>query len=224
MSTRAQIATAAREYLEEIDSGITVTGTIMANAINRAQRELNRETEYNRHSRALAITTGTREYTISSTHTKLYRVCLGTGSSRIRLDPTSTARLDSDEPGWDAATAGTPSYYYADGKYLGLHPKPHEAAAAGTVYYKALVTPPDLSAAGSSPSWCPDEYHDTIAKRTAVDLAGGFLATTDGSPNRGAWLYDQYLADVREMKRLAVRRSQEYTGGFRPTGYGSFRR
>lgn len=220
--TRSDIGTAAREYLEEIDAGVTVTGTIMVNAINRAQRELNRDTEYNRHERQIALATSTREYTLAGTHTKIYRATLG--GTRIKLDPTSVARLDTENPGWEGGTAGTPSQYYTNGAYFGLVPKPHGTAASGTVYYNALVTPANLSATGSSPTWCPDEYHDTIAKRVAVDLAGGFLATTDGATTRAGWLYDQYLREVQEMKRLAVRRSQEYTGGFRPTGYSTFRR
>jgi hypothetical protein len=220
--TRADIATATRQYLDEVNAGVTVTGTIMTNAINRSQRRLNRETEYNRVDVQIALATGTREYTLTGTTTKIYRARLG--GTRIRLDPTSVARLDNEEPGWENGTAGTPSRYYTNGKYFGVHPKPHSVAAAGTVYLNVLQTPANLSAAGSSPSWCPDEYHDTIAKLTAVDLAGGFLATTDAAPNRAGWLYDEYQREVQEMKRLATRRSAEYTGGFRPTGYANFRR
>ena len=219
MSTRAEIATAAREYLDEINAGVTVTGTIMTNAINRSQRELNRITEYNRLERTITTTTSTREYTMTGTHTKIYRVRYG--PTYKKLDPTSVARLDNENPGWEGGTAGTPSGYYAHGPKFGLQPKPD---ATGTVYYNTLVTPANLSASGSSPSWCPNEYHDTLAKGVAIDLAGGQLATTDSSQNRAGWLYSQYMRDAQEMKRLAVRRSAEYTGGFKPTGYERFRR
>jgi len=221
--TRADIATAARRYLDEVNAGVTVTGAHMTDAINRAMRELNRVTEYNRVGVQVALATSTREYTMTGTTTKIYRVRLGTGSSRVKLDPTSIARLDDEEPGWEAATAGTPSRYYTNGKYIGFVPKPHSTAASGTVYMNVLQTPSSLSSATATPSWCPDEYHDTIAKRTALDLAGGMLASTDFAGSRAGWLYDQYLRDAQEMKRLAVRRSQEYVGSFKPTGYSTFR-
>lgn len=220
--SRGDIGTAIRHYMEEQGSTAYVTGTVIKNAIDRTQRRLNRETEYNRADVTIALQTSVREYTISGTTTKIYRVRLGT--AKTKLDPTSIAKLDKDSEGWENATAGTPTEYYCEGPVIGFVPKPHSTAAATVAYANCLRTPGNLTNATTVPTWCPGEFHDTIAKGGAIDLLGGFLATTEGAQVRTSWLYNEYLRDVQEMKQLATGRSQEYTGGFKPTGYASFRR
>ncbi len=277
---RAAIGTATRQITAQLGTGY-VTGTILANAIDRAARRLNRESKYNKGDVSVGLTAGTQDITLSGTTLEVYRVRTGTGSHRKRLTPTDVHLLDKNSGDWEAATAGEPTEYYVDGKFIGFRPKPYRAslyatatrytttqyivprtdnehiykcttagttsateptwpttsgshATAGTVAFmeygpskahlRCLQTPSSLANATSTPSWCPVDYHDTIAKGAAIDLAGGFDADAENAPVRVTRLYQEYLAEVADLRRLSTNRSREYTSRLSPTGYGTFRR
>jgi hypothetical protein len=217
---RAEIGTAVRNYISELGVGL-VTGTIVTNAINRSMRRINQDARINRGDLTKSLQTGVREYALGGTIMDVYQVRLGTGSSRIRLKPTSRAALDRDSGNWEAGTHGTPSQYYLDGMYLGVHPKPGGTA---TAYIRCLQNPANLSNATSAPSWLPVFFHDTIAKGAAVDLANGFLGDTEKSTNRLSMLYQEYIKEVMELRRLATNRSREYQARITPKGYETFGR
>lgn len=123
MPSRSDIATAARSYLGELGAGF-VTGTILTQAINRAQRRVNRDTTFNRSEATLSIKAGTREYSLPTAALDLYEVRLGTGADRKYLDPTSRSELRRDVGDWESATSGTSTEYWTDGMKIGFHPKP----------------------------------------------------------------------------------------------------
>ena len=223
MGNRSDIATAARDYLHEVDT-IDVTPTVMARAINRSQLKLNADTGYNRADVTIAMQTGVWEYNIPTTALDVYSVRIGVGANRQKLDPTSKSMLDREYGDWESATAGTPTQYYLDGGKIGVHPKPHGVAAGTTLWAWSVKNPSSLSATGSVPTWLPIRYHDTIAKGAAIDIAGGFSATSEGSNSRIAKLYSEYLGEVREIRKLANARSKETTPTLSVRGYGTYRR
>lgn len=132
---RASMGTAVREQLNEL--GVTyVTGTILLGALNRANRKLNTDTEYNRADATVSIKGGTREVSIPTSVLEVYRVRLGTGSQRVRLNPASISGMDRDDADWEAGTYGTPTKYYFDGNLMGFDPLPRARAAwAGSTLY-----------------------------------------------------------------------------------------
>ncbi len=71
------------------------------------------------------------------------------GQQAIPLIVTDTQMLDTFEPGWRAAAAGTPAYFYRyDERQFGLYPKPAEAAS---VYTDLQITPSAVVATGAVP-------------------------------------------------------------------------
>ncbi len=129
------MATAVRQYLNELGTTY-VTATIVANALDRANRKLNTDTEYNRADATLSIKGGTREVGLPTTVLEVYRVRLGTGSQRVRLTPASMSGMDRDNADWEAGTYGTPTKYYFDGNLMGFDPLPRarSAWASSTLY------------------------------------------------------------------------------------------
>lgn len=220
---RVDMGTAVRQYLGNLGVG-EVTGTLVVRALDRSARRINNITKLNKVDITVALQTGVREYTMPTATMDVYRVRIGTGSSRKRLKPTTVAALDRDEGDWEAGTAGTPTRYYTDGMKMGFVPKPHGTAAAGTIYVNCLQNPSPLSTASSQPSWCPAHGHDTIAKGAAIDIAGGFLAGDDGSQVRLTTLYQEYLQEVADIRRMSLGRSREYQPQVRVKGYDGFRR
>lgn len=92
------------------------------------------------------------------------------------------------------------------------------------VYMRCLKNPVDITTVATAPTWLPVRYHDTLAKCMALDIAGAYLADDQSSPIRHTNLYQEYLMEVKEMRDLAHRRTREYTGQLRPTGYETYRR
>jgi len=132
---RGTMATAVRHHLNDLGTTY-VTGTILANALDRANRKLNTDTEYNRADATLSIKGGTREVSLPTTVLEVYRVRLGTGSQRVRLTPASMSGMDRDNADWEAGTYGTPTKYYFDGNLMGFDPLPRARAAwaSSTLY------------------------------------------------------------------------------------------
>ncbi len=131
------MATATRQYLNEFGTTY-VTGTILQNALDRAARKLNTDTEANRSDATISIAGGGREVSIPTTVLDVYRVRLGTGSQRVRLSPVSMAGLDRDNAGWEGGTYGTPTQYYFDGNIIGFDPLPRSRTAWATATLYAL--------------------------------------------------------------------------------------
>jgi hypothetical protein len=220
---RSNMATAVRNYLNELGTG-EVTGTVIVNALDRSSRRINSTAKINKGDISIALQTGVREYSFPTAAMDVYRVRIGTGANRKRLEPTSYASLDREYGDWEAATAGTPTKYYTDGMIFGVYPKPHSTAAGTTVYVRCLQNPSPMANATTSPTWLPARWHDTIAKCAAIDLAGGFLSTTEGMEIKKSNLYQEYLEEVMQLKAISSDRSNEQTPRIRVTGYETFRR
>lgn len=132
---RGAMATAVRQRLNELGTTY-VTGTIITDALKRANLKLNSDTEFNRADATLSIAGGSREVSLPTTVLEVYRVRLGTGSQRVRLTPASMGGLDRDNADWEAGTYGTPTQYYFDGNLMGFDPLPRARAAwAGSTLY-----------------------------------------------------------------------------------------
>jgi hypothetical protein len=221
--SRAAIGTLARQYLMQLGAGF-VTGTILNNTVNLACREVQRDTNVYRAYVPINLVANKRDYALAGSVMQVYRVTIGTGTNRKRLEPTDMESLDRDEPGWDAGTAGTPTRYYISGGYIGFDPKPHTVAAATTAYMWCSCNAPTLDQAASQPTWLPAAWHDTLAKRTAIDIAGGFDADNPNSPMRQSWLYQEYLQDTAQIRTMASHRPVENSPHVRMKGYSTFRR
>lgn len=198
------------------------TATTCNDAINAAQLRLNRDSAFNRADMTVALVTGVNEYSLGTHVLELYGVTYG--STRKQLQVTSRSALNRDASGWQGATAGLPSKYYTDGMKLGVYPKPNATAAATTLRVHYLRSPDALANGTSVPSWLPVDFHETIAKAAAIDLSGGFNAAGDGSNERIAKLYQDYLVDKQQLAGMAIQRSREYRATLQPTGYQQFRR
>lgn len=89
------------------------------------------------------------------------------------------------------------------------------------VYIRCNRSVASMSTATSSPTWCPSDYHETIAKGAAWDIASGIDAE-NVSPARLQRLYEEYLREKNEVKALAEGRSRHINKYLKPTGYESF--
>jgi len=220
---RSEMATAVRRTLNDFSTEFISTSQ-MYDALHEAAQELNEHAEVNRANTTVNLADRTREYSLSGGVMDIYRVRLGTGSSRRKLEPLSVAAFDRNHEDWESGTAGTPSRYYWDGSTIGFDPYPTSTVAAATVYMRVLKDVPAFSNATSTPSWCPDRYHRTIVKKAAINLAGGPGADTDTNAVRLQKLYAEYLKEADKLKGLVRNRSREYQQSITPIGYGRFRR
>jgi len=121
---------------------------------------------------------------------------------------------DTTEPVWPTTLSGT----VTDNDIV------WQQLAHTRVYIRCLKDPDDLANGTSQPTWCPRRYHETIAKAAAIDIAGGFDAEGGGNETRLQKLYQEYLREVADMRRLAAHRSTEYTPRVKPSGYSTYRR
>jgi len=214
------LRTEARRHLGELGTTF-VTATVLDGAINAACERVNADTGFNRIDGTIGLSTGTREYTLPTAALDVYRVRLG--SAYTSLTWTDKADLDNREPGWESGTSGTPTQYYVIGNKLGVHCKPHGTAAGTVLHVEYLRNPTSLATTTAVPSWCPIVGHRTIAKGAAIDVAGGFNATGDGTGTRIAKLYQEYVAEVQRLAGISNSRSREQVATLRPTGYKTFR-
>ncbi len=137
-------------------------------AINAAQLEWVKRTECLQKQTTVTLVTSTQEYDLESTITDFgwiadqgpsIKIVSGSTTRYIEGDDlalTSVGRLNIEEPGWRAVSAGTPTTYYTrrDGGTvnLGLHPKPSiPATETWTVLLPYVLVPADLSADADEP-------------------------------------------------------------------------
>lgn len=221
--TRSQIGSAARYYLHEMNVD-HITSTVMNANINMAQRDVNRDCRFYRGWLNIALQTGVRDYTLSGSAMEVLRGRIGTGANTKKLDATSLQDLDGDDANWEAGTAGTPTKYYIDGNTIGLDPMPHAAAAATVAHFRCVLSPADLAAATTQPTWCPNDYRDLISKKAAIITAYGYDG--DDGPNqvRLQALYNEYARDALGLRKLAERRARDHQPRMRVTGgYDTYR-
>ena len=196
------------------------SGTIVNQALNAAQRKLNRDTSFNRSDMTIGLHTGVQDYALGTHVLEVYGVTYGSG--RRKLTATTRAALNRDSSGWDAATSSQPMSYYCDGMNIGVYPRPNASGSCLNIHH--LRTPGDLVNPTSVPTWLPVEFQETICKAAAIDLVGGFNANGDGSAARLKKLYEDYLAEKQQLSGLAIQRSREYRATITPSGYTIFRR
>lgn len=164
-------------------------------AINWAQQEWNKAVECYTRQTTIALVDETQEYDIETTVTDFawvskqgisIKIVDANGNERYiegdDLEVTSVERLNTDEPGWRAVSAGTPRKVYlrSDGgaRYLGFHPAP--AITSGDTWtailpYVAVV--PDMSAdadepftVSSNPIKSQRPWHRALVYHAAFDL------------------------------------------------------
>lgn len=132
--------------------------TLRKNAVNEAMKAFVRLTKCTKRYGEISITDGLQEYDLESNLTDYLRRM---GPPSVKIVAGSTTRylqgefdlprrdveqLDSDEPGWRAATPGTPHCWYlkddGGGVIVGLHPAPDVAASeTWTLLVPYLATP-----------------------------------------------------------------------------------
>lgn len=136
-------------------------------AINAAQLEWVKRTECFTRQTTIAIVDGTQEYDLETVSDFLLISAQGVSIAIVKgsttryiegddLKVTTVQRLNQEEPGWRAVSAGTPVKVYTrrDGglRYLGFHPAPDVGSGetwTAIVPYVALA--PDLAADADEP-------------------------------------------------------------------------
>lgn len=158
------------ELDRELGSSSTTLFTTVARkaAINAAQLEWVKRTECVQREASITLVSGTQEYDLETTITDVawlakrgVRIKIVSGSVTRYIQGNdllmaSPARLDTEEPGWQAVSAGTPTTVYlrrnGGALFLGLHPAPR---ITGSDVWTAIVTyvivPDDLSADSDVP-------------------------------------------------------------------------
>lgn len=152
------------ELDRELGSSSTVLFTTARRkaAVNAAQLEFVKRTECLMKETSVSLVDDTQEYDLEAAITDFgwiskqgIRIAITSGSTTRYLEgddlrETTVARLTTDEPGWRAASAGTPTHYYLrrDGgrMYLGLHPKPSIDTETWVAVIPYVIQPADLSA------------------------------------------------------------------------------
>lgn len=137
-------------------------------AINAGQLEWVKRTECLQKQTTITLVSGTQEYDVEATVTDFIQIAeqgpsikivRGTTTRYIEGDDlslTSVGRLNVEEPGWRAVSAGTPTTWYVrrDGGTVnvGLHPKPSITAGdTWTLITPYVILPADLSADADEP-------------------------------------------------------------------------
>ena len=178
---RTEMATATRRYLNELSVSYIGTG-MLYDAINEANSQLNAEAKYNRLDATIDIDSGAPTYTLSGTILDVFRVRLGTGSQRRRLEPTDVHRLDIEGGDWEAQGRGTPTEYFTNGGVIGfVNPLPakREPWKANTLYAAGAIVVPTTpngftyialnagTSGGTQPTW-PQAIDATVTDNTIV--------------------------------------------------------
>lgn len=162
-------------------------------AINAAQLEWVKRTECFQRQVSFTLTDDRQEYDLEAATDFAWiakngvsiKIVSGTTTRYIEGDDlmqTSVARLMQDEPGWRAATAADPTFWYlrrtGGTMQLGFHPKP---SISGTDVWTAIVQivmiPTDLSADSDEPFTCSTNplrslrpFHRALVHFAAYDL------------------------------------------------------
>lgn len=158
------------ELDRELGSSSTVLFTTLARkaAINAAQLEWVKRTECLQLQASLAIVDGTQEYDLEAAATDFLwiakqgvsiKIVSGSNTRYIEgddLEVTSVERLNVEEPGWRAVSAGTPTKVYlrrvGGTVLLGFHPAPDISGSdTWTALVPYVVMPTDLSADADVP-------------------------------------------------------------------------
>jgi len=108
---------------------------------------------------AADITNGVRKWAVSGNVRRIWDARYFTSATvSTGLTKTNKHKLDREYPGWRTASSGTPAYWFEDGGFIGLYPKPNTAPTAGypkvilyTFERQALVAGSSLPAQVSSP-------------------------------------------------------------------------
>lgn len=137
-------------------------------AINAGQLEWVKRTECLQRQTSVTLVDGTQEYDLESTITDFMWIAKKGVSIKIvsgsttryiegdNLEVTSVERLNVEQPGWRAVSAGTPSHVYTDrngGAFnLGFHPAPDITGAdVWTAIVPYVTFPTDMSLDADEP-------------------------------------------------------------------------
>jgi hypothetical protein len=81
---------------------------------------------------AADVSNGVRRWALSANVRRVWDAYYFTSATEsFQLKRTNKHKLDKENEGWRQADAGTPSQWYEDGGYVGLHAKPDTAPTAG---------------------------------------------------------------------------------------------
>lgn len=208
-------------------------------AINAAQLEFVKRTDCLTRQATLALVDGTQEYDLDA----LVAADFGwlskqgpsiaiTSGSTVRylegddLEETSVERLNVDEPGWRAVSAGTPRQYYLrrDGGaiYLGFHPKPDVVGAeTWAVLVPYVAVPADMSADADEPFTVSSNarkdlrfWHRALVHYAAFDLEKFRKDVGRGSAQLQLFEIElqKYTATMKPKQGSRVRIATNYRG------------
>lgn len=107
------------------------------------------------------------------------------GSSKMKLIPTTEARLDAEHAGWRDASNSVPwKYYYnKSSKTIGLYPKPNSSNAGAYLYISGYYKPKILNAG-------------TAAAATATTLTLATGSSTVPYPHPSADYYNNLYIEI----------------------------
>ena len=154
--------------LASTDTTVLFTTARRKAAINAGQLEFLERTECFSVETAITLTNGTQEYDIEASIATFFvigkaglviKIVSGTKTRYIEGDDllvTTVARLNQEEPGWRAVSAGTPHAVYIrpDGGrvFLGFHPKPKITGSdTWTAELPSVTIPADMTADADEP-------------------------------------------------------------------------
>lgn len=211
-------------------------------AINAAQLEFVERTECFQRQVELALVDATQEYDLEASVTNLLVIAkqgisikIVDSSANVRyiegkdLVQTTIQRLNDEESGWRAVSAGTPRKWYLRQQggvvELGFHPKPDFASGdTWTALVPCVMQPTDLTLDADVPfTYSSDAiislkpYHRALVHYAAYDLEKFRKDTARGAAQLQLW--EDYIARY-QMKQLPkaggrVRFLRDYRGDAR---------
>jgi len=153
---------------------------------------------------AVALTTGTTEYTIPSDVLSVYRVTIGTSPASAKYIEEKTLKQLDGKADWSGVLPSTPSCYFLSYNRIGVNPPPAAAFnnAALTVYYAQKA---------SSVTATTDNLLNNIniispyAQAVAYYIASRCYGL-DGEAEKEKWAWALYLDIVNTMQSQLLRR------------------
>lgn len=210
-------------------------------AINTAQLEWNKRTHCYTRQTTIALVDGTQEYDletiadfggIAAQGVSIRKTDSNANVTYLEgddLTETTVERLNVEEPGWRAASAGTPRTLYRRGdggaQYLGLHPAPDiPSGDTWVVLLPYWAIPADMSADADEPFTVSANtikslrpYHRALAHWAAHDLEK--LRKDTARSAAQMQLFEAYVEeynDAQKPKRgTRVRFVKDYRGSAR---------
>jgi hypothetical protein len=206
-------------------------------AINAAQLEFVKRTECLQRQTTITIVDGTQEYDLDAIANADFgwiaaqgpSIAITSGTTVRYLEgdaliETTVGRLNVEQPGWRAVSAGTPTQYYVrpDGGslYLGFHPKPD---IVGTETWAVLLpyvaVPADMSLDADQPFTISSNpikalrfYHRALVHYAAYDLEKlrKEVARSAGQLQLFELQIQQYIAGQKPKQGSVVRMAMDY--------------